>query len=146
MPRETVVNLSMKNMSLCDNNIEYPYAQHVPIDGFVINEEAYSLGTYATVIKPQGEDVPIEEPTTDAPAEETTDTPVEETTGPPVEETTEAPTEEPVEETTEPPFENNLSACGVSNYCSVCVGANGRVGEYVTVTFYAPEDGYQHKR
>ena len=96
---ETTVNCVMDTLSLCDDTLEEPRAQYVPVGNSQISDEDYDKASYSTLISPDGQEAPeettVEETTVeDTTVEETTveDTTVEETT---VEDTT-------VEETTAP--------------------------------------------
>ena len=135
-PTTTYVDLKMDTISYCDDDVKEPYSQSVPISGGVIDEEAYAKGTYATIVTPEGEDIPV---TTAAPETTVADTTVADTT---VADTTVADTtvaDTTVADTTGAPAKE-LTVNATSNYFTLPDGQIVKVGDDVTVAFLAPED------
>ena len=56
---EATVTLNMDTLSLCDDSVPEPYAQHVPISGRVIDEDALGVATLSTQITPEGTQVTV---------------------------------------------------------------------------------------
>lgn len=56
---EATVTLNMDTLSLCDDSVAEPYAQHVPISGRVIDEDALGVATLSTQIAPEGTQVTV---------------------------------------------------------------------------------------